>query len=334
MLFLMPANYLLQFLTSPQRNNGKGMRLNYENMNKILKSKQEIDAYICEYDDGQKIYVVAETENAASTVADDIIVKTANILKKQDNNYEIPKIQYVTKTDWDKIQPMTGCSDITKSKPAHKDYVPTHRDTAKGDEKYYWDFDRFKQYTLTTVGGLAGIVRFKIPAVYSQRNIQAGDIAKKLFDKTDPNWITYINSIRDANYNTVWYNVKSFDGDSYIVPCTDYDNKDAEIKHVLITADDLFTSKMKALRSIMSNEEITKVVEYAQKHGMTGNNETRFKVTSLKSAADEDNKRCIKELTFDKKTDVSGQLNVERVNVSETKFTIPFLEANEKLKYN
>lgn len=328
------AAYAKVFLTSPQRNNGKGMRLNYENMNKLLKSKQEINAYICEYDDGQKIYVVAETENAASTVADDIIVKAANILKKQDNSYEIPKMQYVTKTDWDKIQPMIGCSNITKSKPAHKDYVPTHRDTTKGDEKYYWDFDRFKQYTLTTVGGLAGIVRFKIPAVYSQRNMQAGDIAKKLFDKTETDWVSYINSIRDANYNTVWYNVKSFDGDSYIVPCTDYDNKDAEIKHALLVGEELFRLKIKALRSVMSNEEITKVIDYAQKHGMTGNAERQFKVVSLKSAADEDNKRCVKELTFDKKTDVSGQLNVERAKVSETKFTIPFLDANEKLKFN
>lgn len=321
----------LTYLKKQNRNDkqNEGARINYEGLNEILKKDKEYSVYVCEYDDGQLIYCIGKTENDAKIAADNILVGIAQYFKKNiDPTYEIPKIKYVTETNWDQIKPMTNYKGCSRSKPMHKEILSSHRST----ESYYWDFDNFKQYTLTMVGGLAGLIRFKIPAVYSQKNTQAGNIAKEIFNKTNTVLMIYINSIHDANYDTVWYNVKSFDGDSYIIPCTGYDNKDEEIKYALTVGEQLFKLKMQALRSIMSNEEITKVIEYAQKHGMTGNAEKQFKVISLKSSADEDNKRCVKELTFDKETKVSGQLNVERVKTSETKFIIPFLDANEKLK--
>ena len=93
------AAYAKVFLTNPQKNGGKGARTNYENLNKLLRSKQEMNAYICEYDDGQIIYVAAESEATAKTIADSIIVKTAELYKKQDSSYEVPVLKYTTKTE-------------------------------------------------------------------------------------------------------------------------------------------------------------------------------------------------------------------------------------------
>lgn len=322
------ATYAKVFLANPQKNGGKGARTNYENLNKLLRSKQEMNAYICEYDDGQIIYVIGESEATAKTVADDIIVKTANFYKKQSDDYEVPVLKYTTRTDWDKIQPMTRCANILKAKPAHKDYVPTHRST-DSENKYYWEFDKFKQYTLTTTGGLKDVLRFKIPAVYSPNNKQAINIAEKLFDETDTSLTLYIRSIYNASHDTEWYRVTSFDGDKYIIP-TDKSSENP-LNQVYLEADILHQQKMRALRNIMSSEEITKVVEYAQKHGMTGGDTTKwYKVTPLKSAADESERRLIKDLSFEKETNVNGHLDIERAKSSEQKFTIPFLKANSK----
>ena len=312
------AGAYAKIFLNPQKN--KGARLNYENLNKLLKARNTTCAYICEYDDGQIIYTVAEDEKTARSNADDVIVKTANILKKERNDFEVPTLKYVTKTEWDKIQPMRTCTNILLYQPAHKDYVPNYRDT--DENKYFWEFDNFKQYTLKTVGGLGGLLSFNIPAVLSPTNKQAVEIAKTIFDKTNKIMQAYIISIAHAKQTSTWYSAKAKDGDRYIIP-------EDDIKKVYEIAGLMHNMKMDALRTIMSNEEITKVIEYMQKNGLAVSDKQKlYRVTPMKSAED-DEKRHVKEIDFSKNTDVNGHLNIQRVKSMEQKFTVPFLEGGK-----
>lgn len=237
--------------------NPKIVGVPYEKLNELLKAKPACSVYICEYDDGQIIYTVADSEKGARDMADHYIVDTiGKQLKESDNKhvYEIPALKYVTKTDADAVPAMKTMIKFTGQMPIHTDANPLKTARPDKTKTHFWEIGNFMQYKIYSNIGL----HFHIPAEPDSEDKQAREIAKLIFNDKNiaiDNYISRLKEVINGNIKNC-YSIKTPDNDKYIIPAND--EKDA-----LTIAKEMSKAKLQAIYYVMDSgqkAEIDKIV--------------------------------------------------------------------------